>query len=127
MNLILQNPYSTACQQACIAMLIDKSLEYVITLLGKERLDFFTRRDFLKSHRVIIENKGYVVSGFGENGLSYLVNKYPLTWISYTNLNNGECHACLIYEKHLYDPFRGIDPILPWYWYISQLNPIERD
>lgn len=125
MRLVRQDNHET-CQQACIAMLGGVTLDDVVAFVGHKALGMEQRRAAFNRFRIQYPEaeEGFVV-GQVENPLARLIRDHRLMWCNVSCAKNGSWgHAVLIYDGHLYDPWRGIDPEWPWSRHIWKAMPI---
>ena len=127
MRLVRQDNHET-CQQACIAMLAGVTLDQVVQIVGDHALGMDERRKAFEHFGIAYPQgeSGFVV-GQVENPLVRLIRDHRLLWCSVACVRDGSYgHAVLIYDRHMYDPWRGIDQDWPWTRHIWKAMPIER-
>lgn len=125
MRLVRQNNHET-CQQACIAMLAGVEVEEVIKVIGDRALGMKERRTAFDHFNIVYPDKesGFVV-GQTENPLPKLMRDHRMLWCNVADAKDPNWgHAVLIYDRHIYDPWRGIDPEWPWSRHIWKAMPV---
>lgn len=115
MRIVLQNNHET-CQQACIAMLAGVELEAVVALVGDRALGTAERRKAFAHFGITYpEGESSGAISIVETPLIKLLRDHRTLWCSVADWKNPDWgHAVLAYDRHLYDPWRGIDPDWPW-------------
>ena len=126
MKIIRQTNHDT-CQQACIAMLAGVEIETVIALIGDRALGTNERRKAFDRFEIAYpDGENGSVVGIVENPLVKLMREHRTLFCSVSDWKDpGWGHAVVIYEKHLYDPWRGIDPDWPWTRHIWKAMEVE--
>jgi hypothetical protein len=126
MKIVLQTNHET-CQHACIAMLAGVSIEAVIELVGDRALDATARRRAFDHFGITYPagEAGSVV-GIVETPLVKLMRDHRTLLCSVADWKDPSWgHAVLIYDQHLYDPWRGIDPEWPWTRHVWKAMQID--
>lgn len=125
MRLVRQDNHET-CQQACIAMLAGVTLDDVVRFAGDKALGTMERRAAFDQFRITYpESEAGFVVGQIEHPLARVIRDHRLLLCSVADAKNGSWgHAVLIYDQHLYCPWRGIDPEWPWTRHIWKAMPI---
>lgn len=131
MRIVMQHPYSNACQQACIAMLAGVELQEVIRIVGEGRLGVGDKLDTCKHFGIVLSEYKIVLQTFAtrEYGmtLTEIRKQYagcPL-WISqYDCMDTSYGHAVLLHHDTLYDPFYGVNPQHLWSRRLTDVCPV---
>lgn len=128
MKIVRQSNHET-CQQACIAMLGGVELEEVIRLVGDRALATNERREAF-AHFGIRYPEGEIgsVVGIVETPLVKLMREHKYLYCGVSDWKDPSWgHAVVIYDSHIYDPWRGIDPEWPWTRHIWKAMMVEPD
>jgi hypothetical protein len=115
------------CQQACIAMLAGVVIKSVIERVGDRALDLTTRRQAFEHFGITYpeSERGFLINA-AERNLVQLVKEHRTLWCTVADWKDESYgHAVLVYDGHLYDPWRGIDPSWPWSRHIWKAMPVE--
>lgn len=126
MRLVKQDNHET-CQQACIAMLAGIALDDVVQLVGDRALATSDRRRAFDHFRIKYpeDEAGWPVDSI-EKTLPFFMRAHRTLWCQVLDARDPAWgHAVLLHARHLYDPWRGIDPSWPWSRWIWKVMPIE--
>jgi len=127
MKLVLQGQYQTACQQACLAMLADISIEDIIALVGPKRMDQAEHDKVFEKYGVSRADRCTNVMGIGLDSLVGLRKRDPTLMLSlYDCMDANYGHAVLLHEGNLYDPYLGMNPSWSWSRHIALAFQIRR-
>jgi hypothetical protein len=129
MKLVLQHPHGSACQQACIAMLADRTIEQVIADAGTDgKIDITIRSRLYRLYGLTIPDESFAIAPFETNprSLTWLMQNHTTLLCSlYDWKDIHYAHAIIIHNGDLYDPWHGMNPTWPWHRVIGQATPIE--
>ena len=125
MLLVKQLNHAT-CQQACIAMLAGKSIESVIEYIGDKALSVTERRNCFDIYGIKYPTDERALLVTASKPFTALMNDHKTMWLHIADYKDSSyAHAVMVHEKHMYDPWRGLDPIdWPWTRYIWTAMPI---
>ncbi len=128
MKFVSQRPHPNACALACLAMILDVSLDDVIAIAGSdERAALGTKRKVFEHYGREWPHSAFIVEGFGDQALGALTQKYETLYCGvYSWKDPNFSHAVLIHNKDVYDPWDGINPSWPSDRYIGDAMPITQ-
>ncbi len=108
-------------------MLAGVRFEEVIGLVGDHALGADARRKAFDHFGIKYpENEGGFVVSQAEHPIAKLFRDHKVLLCSVADSKDGTYgHAVVVYDGHLYDPWRGIDPQWPWTRHIWKAMPIE--
>lgn len=126
MRLVRQTNHES-CQQACIAMLAGVELETVIALVGDKALGTTERRTAFDHFGITYpEGEAGAPISIVETPLIKLMRDHKALLCSVADWKDPNWgHAVVIYDMHIYDPWRGIDPEWPWTRHVWKAMPIK--
>lgn len=90
---------SYTCGQACVAMLLNKSVEEICDVIGKGAMGIGKIVEFLNSHGINNSQKNIRISK---------KNPAPSELSILTLKKNGHYHFVLNFDKKIFDPARGV-------------------
>lgn len=107
-------------------MLGNVEMRSVIALVGDKELDTGARHRAMDHFKIPYPEgeQGFVV-GILNNPLVRLMREYEFLLCNVADWKNPNWgHAVVIWDGHLYDPWRGIDPNWPWTRHVWKAVPI---
>jgi hypothetical protein len=127
MNLVRQDGFPQACQQACIAMIADVALTDVVAMVGTEPLSFADRTRALTHFGFAEDRSRYIVQGYGRDCLGALIRRHKVMLCRLADcLNVQFSHCVLISDGRMLDPDYGENPVWPWSRYVVDAGPVNR-
>src|SRR4051794_25825618 len=106
MQLVMQHPHSCACQQACIAMLANRTIDQVIADAGTDgKIDISIRSRLHSLYGLTPPNYSYAIAPFENNdrSLMWLMNSHKTLLCSvYDWKDIHYAHAIVIHDGEMF-------------------------